>query len=247
MKIESPTTTAAADAAPKTGMAGTTDEFLKLFMAQLQYQDPFDPKNGSDMVAQLAQLTAVEQTRQTNTQLADLAAAQASTASAGLAGLVGRTCDAAAGAFQLDKGTIPPLEVSSTGPIKGGAIVITDATGKELRRIEIPDGARDATITWDGKDASGKPIAPGVYAVSVETGTSSAPIEASWHASVDAVELTPDGPRLRLGGLLVAPGAIRTIGTLGSPTISPYSPYSPSTATTPSSLTPSLSSLGLTT
>lgn len=194
------------------GMKGTKDEFLKLFMAQLQHQDPFAPTSGADMVAQLAQLSAVEQAKTTNDQLAELAAQQASSASASLSNLVGRECNAATGAFTLDKGGTPPIEVTATGPMKGAAIVITNADGKELRRIAIPDGATASTVAWDGKDASGHPVAPGSYKISVDAGSTGSTIVSKWHGRVDAVELTPDGPRLRMGGVLIAPGDIRTIG-----------------------------------
>lgn len=197
------------------GLKGSKDEFLKLFMAQLQHQDPFAPTSGADMVAQLAQLSSVEQAKVTNDQLAELAAQQASAASAGLATLVGRDCTAVASSFELDGkgGAPPPLEVSSTSPIKQGAVVITNADGKELRRIPIPEGSTSASIAWDGKDSSGQPVPAGSYTVAVDAGKSASTITSSWQGRVDAVELTSSGPRLRMGGLLVAPSEIRTIGT----------------------------------
>lgn len=216
MKIESTTTTAGAPAATGPGLQGTQTEFLKLFMAQLQHQDPFAPTSGADMVAQLAQLSSVEQARETNAKLDALAGAQASAASAGLANLVGRTCSAQAGGFELDAaGAPPPLEVSSTAPMKGAAVVITDASGREVRRIPIPDGTKTTQIAWDGKGANGEAAAPGTYQISVDAGSSGQAIDAKWHGRVDAVELTQAGPRLRIGGVLLAPADIRTIGTQG--------------------------------
>ena len=199
---------------PTTGgaLTGSKDEFLKLFMAQLQHQDPFDPKNGADMVAQLAQFSSVEQAQQTNQHLIDLANAQSSTSSASLSNLVGRDCNVAAGDFQLDHGTAPPIQVTSTSAMKGASVVITDDSGKELRRIAVPAGATSAQIAWDGKTAAGTPAAPGTYHVTVDAGTTTGTITSQWHGRVDAVELTPDGPRLRMGGVLLAPGDVRTIG-----------------------------------
>lgn len=206
-----------AAATPQTTIQGSKEEFLRLFMAQLQHQDPLDPATGADMVAQLAQMSQVEQARETNNQLASLAAAQASSASAGMASLVGRTCDAAASDIQLDgKGAVPPLVVESTAPMKGAAVVITDANGKEVRRMPVADGARSATLEWDGKDAGGGTLPPGNYTISVEPGTSTSPITSTWRARIDALELTADGPRLRMGGVLIAPAAIRTIGPLSA-------------------------------
>ena len=208
------TSSGTAQPAPKPQLHGTQDEFLKLFMAQLQHQDPFAPTSGADMVAQLAQLSAVEQAKTTNDQLAQLAAAQASTSNASLATLVGRDCSATCGDFSIDKkGAVPPpIDLSSSGPTKGASIVVTDADGKEIRRIPIPDGTRDTTMAWDGKDNSGAAVAPGNYNISIDAGSSASSVTASWHGRIDAVELTDDGSRLRMGGVLLAPSDIRTIG-----------------------------------
>jgi flagellar basal-body rod modification protein FlgD len=199
---------------PKTQLAGSKDEFLKLFMAQLQHQDPFAPTSGADMVAQLAQLSTVEQSKQMSEQLAELAAAQNASANASLSSLVGRDCNATAGSFEVSEtgGLPPPVDVTSPSPMKGAAIVIKNAAGEEIRRIAIPDGTKSTTLAWDGKNAQGVDVGPGNYQISVEAGQSASTITPSWHGTVDAVELTSNGPRLRMGNLLLAPGDIRTIG-----------------------------------
>jgi flagellar basal-body rod modification protein FlgD len=213
MKID-PTSTAAATPSSSGGaLTGSKDEFLRLFMAQLQHQDPFDPKNGSDMVAQLAQFSTVEQAQETNQHLIDLAAAQDATSSASLSNLVGRDCNAAADSFQLDRGgSVPPVQITAASAMKGASLVITDDSGKELRRIAIPNGTSSTQIAWDGNNASGAPVAPGSYHIAVDPGTTIGSITSQWHGRVDAVELTTDGARLRMGGVLLVPGAIRTIG-----------------------------------
>jgi len=194
-------------------LTGSKDEFLRLFMAQLEHQDPLDPKNGADMVAQLAQFSSVEQAQQTNQHLSELAAAQASNASASLSTLVGRDCTAGAADFQLERGgTAPPIQITATGAMKGAQLVITDDSGKEVRRIAVPPGTSSATLAWDGNTADGTAAAPGSYHIAIEPGTTGGTITAQWHGRVDAVELTSDGPRLRMGGVLLSPSDIRTIG-----------------------------------
>jgi len=69
------------------------------------------------------------------------------------------------------------------------------------------------TVITRALDANGKPVAAGTYSMSVAVGTTTSTVNAQWHASVDAVELTPDGPRLRMRDVLLAPGDIRTIGS----------------------------------
>ena len=209
-----PTSFATPSSTQEPAVRGTRDEFLKLFLAQLQHQDPLDPKDGADMVAQLAQFSAVEQAVRTNEQLTQLAALQTSASAAGLSDLVDRTCTASATTFTVDGtgGSPPPLELSASDPIRGATVIIRDAEGKELRRIAVPDGGATTSVAWDGRDAQGNPLRAGTYQIEV-TSASGASITANWRGRVDAIELTADGPRLRMGGLLVAPADVHTIGT----------------------------------
>lgn len=57
--ITTDTTAAAAAMKKSTGM--NKDDFLKLFVTQLQHQDPLNPADSSEFIGQLAQLTQVEQ------------------------------------------------------------------------------------------------------------------------------------------------------------------------------------------
>ena len=49
-------------------------DFLKLLTVQLQQQDPFDPVDNTQMLAQMAQFSALAGTTQTNATLSDIAA-----------------------------------------------------------------------------------------------------------------------------------------------------------------------------
>lgn len=46
-----------------------TETFLKLLVAQMQYQDPLEPQSNSDFVAQLAMMTGLEQVQTMNGSL----------------------------------------------------------------------------------------------------------------------------------------------------------------------------------
>jgi flagellar basal-body rod modification protein FlgD len=45
-------------------------DFLKLLVSQIQYQDPMNPQSNTDMAAQLAQFTALSQASNTSSSLA---------------------------------------------------------------------------------------------------------------------------------------------------------------------------------
>ena len=46
------------------------NDFLQLLVAQLQYQDPMNPKSDTDMASQMAQFTSLQQATQSTTSLA---------------------------------------------------------------------------------------------------------------------------------------------------------------------------------
>lgn len=60
-------------AASKTGLGslGSTD-FLKLMTTQLQQQDPFNPTDNTQMLAQMAQFTSLSQTTEMNSGVSAL-------------------------------------------------------------------------------------------------------------------------------------------------------------------------------
>ena len=60
--------------APKNTM--DKDDFLTLFVTQLQQQDPLNPQDGTEMAAQLAQFNSLEQMMNVNSTLNNLVSAQ---------------------------------------------------------------------------------------------------------------------------------------------------------------------------
>jgi flagellar basal-body rod modification protein FlgD len=55
------TTSPAASTQAKTTQTLDKDDFLKLFVTQLQHQDPMNPMNDADMMGQMAQFSTLEQ------------------------------------------------------------------------------------------------------------------------------------------------------------------------------------------
>jgi len=48
------------------------DDFIKLFLAQLSFQDPLEPVDNAEFLAQMAQFSAVEQSRELNSKVDSL-------------------------------------------------------------------------------------------------------------------------------------------------------------------------------
>ncbi|GAB2617264.1 flagellar hook assembly protein FlgD [Novilysobacter erysipheiresistens] len=60
------------------------EDFIKLFLAQLQFQDPLEPVDNREFLAQLAQFSSLEQSRQTSENTNDLLVMNAASQALGL-------------------------------------------------------------------------------------------------------------------------------------------------------------------
>lgn len=95
----------------KAGGIGMED-FLKILLTQLTYQDPLKPVDNQQFMAQMAQFTSLEQTQQLNTRLEALLSTEASLQSVGL---IGRTVDVT-GASGPMTGTVVALSLRGSTP-----------------------------------------------------------------------------------------------------------------------------------
>lgn len=101
-------------------------DFLKILLTQLTYQDPLKPLDNQEFMAQMAQFTTLEQTQQMNDKLGQLVNSQSSLQSVGL---LGRTVDAE----------------TDGGPLSGRVTAMT-----------LQDGVPQLTLTMaNGASASG--------------------------------------------------------------------------------------------
>lgn len=94
-------------------------DFLKVLLTELTYQDPMKPMDNEQFMAQMAQFTALEQTQELNTKITQLISVQSSLASVGM---LGRTVDATADSGQITgtvtgvnlKGDLPVISIKTT-------------------------------------------------------------------------------------------------------------------------------------
>src|SRR5262249_60918315 len=146
---------------------GLRDEFMRLFVAQLQHQDPLQPQDNSAFVAQLAQLSQVEQATEANQRLQAIADVQAAAARASLASLVGHQVTAQADSFEVMRGggAPPAMQVHLDGAATQVKVSVLDAGGRAVRSLDLgAHGAGDVAI--DPATLAG--LAPGAYQLKVE-------------------------------------------------------------------------------
>ena len=97
------------------------EDFLKVLLAQLSYQDPLEPMDNQDFIAQLAQFSEIEQSRQTSDRIESLLTLQISNQALGL---IGRT-----------------VEIQSVnGPVVGDVTTITFNQGNPFMTVQTTSG-----------------------------------------------------------------------------------------------------------
>ena len=103
------------------------EDFFRILITQLRFQDPLKPIDNQAFIAQIAQFTSLEQSRQTNDRIDSLLNIQAATQSIGL---LGRT-------VEIETATGPAVGAVNTLTFEGGQplLTVTTSTGAVLTGV----------------------------------------------------------------------------------------------------------------
>ncbi len=213
--ISSTANTAAANATSNSTTLGQAD-FLKLMTAQMKNQDPFDPVDNTQMVAQMAQFSSLAGITEMSSTLKAISDKLGATTTSDAVSYVGRTVLTAGNvAYGRSSGGIAGA-IELGGDATSVNVTITDANGQVLHSEDL--GAQEAgTISydWDGKDATGTDAGTGPFVVTVAAVNGAANVAGTslvW-APVQSVSTTTGSTVLTLPGIgEVAAADIRQIG-----------------------------------
>ncbi len=153
------------------------DDFLKLLLVQLQYQDPTEPTDSEKILTQTSQLASLESAQNTNDALESLSNSLQSSQEFSIVSSIGKRADLGSDAIAHEEGSNTTFEVYFPEDIASGTVDITDLEDNVIATIpiEMPedeDGVKDDSLpadvyqfTWDGLDSNGEPVESGVYRV----------------------------------------------------------------------------------
>lgn len=208
--VSSVTTTdpSTAAAAMKKSLGMNKDDFMKLFIAQLQYQDPLKPQDPSAMLDQLSQLSLVEQSYNSNTALQKLLTAQNNSLTMTSVSFIGKDVKANGNAAVFDGTSASTLQFNFSVPTASAMVTISDASGSVVRTVTLGAmSAGDGRIAWDGTDNSGKTLPSGAYRFSVKGAAASGDaIAATTYTTgrIDGVSMVDGTPSLMIGAASVS-------------------------------------------
>ena len=192
-------------------------DFLKLMTAQMQNQDPFNPVDNTQMVAQMAQFSSLAGISEMSSKLTTIADTIGRTSVADASSYIGKTVLTAGDtAYGRTAGGIAGA-VELAGAASDVKVTIESESGEVLKQFSLgsqPQGT--VAYDWDGTNAAGEAAGSGPFKVSVTAQNKGATVGATglvW-APVQSVSVPASGsPTLNVAGLgTVLVSAVRQIG-----------------------------------
>jgi flagellar basal-body rod modification protein FlgD len=197
----------AAESAMKKATGMNKDDFLKLFVTQLQNQDPLNPQDGTQFITQLAQLTQVEQAYNTNTNLTSLLNQGGNTTTMASFAMIGKSIEAVGSQVGLQAGSPSSINFNLAQSATEVTVTVKDAGGSIVKTISAgAKGAGSGAVSWDGTNNSGAQAASGAYTFSVAAKDASGNTVSSTpvvRGTVDAVDMSGATPVLSIGNIRV--------------------------------------------
>ncbi|OOG44437.1 flagellar hook assembly protein FlgD [Polaromonas sp. A23] len=121
-----------ASQAPSTALQSSSinqEDFLKLLLTQLKFQDPLKPVDNTAFLAQLAQFSSLAQTKALDDKIGQLLSIQSATQSIGL---LGKTVEVTTSTGNV-VGQVTTLSLPDGVP----SLTVTDSTGAVLTGISL--------------------------------------------------------------------------------------------------------------
>ncbi|MDY6843857.1 MAG: flagellar hook assembly protein FlgD [Thermodesulfobacteriota bacterium] len=145
------------------------EDFLKLLIAQIEYQDPLDPMKDIEFTAQLTQYSQLEQLFNVNDNLQNLEAYQSLVNSAQTVNFIGKNAKVESNFIQLKDDTVNPLYIDLKSNTTQTFVSIYDSNNHLIKTIKMgPLESGEHEVIWDKEDEDGNQMPDGMYYVGVE-------------------------------------------------------------------------------
>lgn len=143
-------------------------DFMKLFITQLQYQDPMEPMNSYEMASQLAQFSNMEATMQMSDNMEKLLAYQTSQNNLQLLSLIDKEVQAFDNRIAVVDSTASATEFTLAEAAHTCIIEIYNAAGQLVRTINQGTASSGLNkLAWDGKNMVGEAVGDGAYSYEI--------------------------------------------------------------------------------
>ena len=206
--IGTPLTGTKTDATKNTNLG--KEDFLQLLTVQLKFQDPLNPMQDTDFIAQMAQFSSLEQLQNMNKSLDrnlgsddQLNAAFQSNL---ITSLVGKTVEVATVEVEYDGNRATTLNYKTGDAARSARLQILDGRNQLVREFTLDvsaGGSKHGFVEWNGRSRFDTEVPAGAYRVLVlAEDASGQPVKADAlkGVRVDAVRYDGESAVLWAGG-----------------------------------------------
>lgn len=183
------------------------EDFLHLLTVQLRYQDPLNPMENTDFIAQMAQFSSLEQLQNMNSSLEQGLGSEAQLHDAfrnNLAtSLVGRTVEVPTVEVEWGGDEAAQINYRLGEGARTAQLQILDARGQLVREFALNPSQSQGSIEWDGQSRVDSQVPPGAYRVLVlakDAAGDAVKADALRPVTVDAVRYDSNGATIWADG-----------------------------------------------
>lgn len=191
------------------------DDFLTLLVTQMQYQDPLEPADNTEYVAQLAQFSQLENTTNMATSMDELSENMynfmslqtlnsQSVVNSSATPLIGKEVRVMQSSLSHTKGDTKTFDLHMNKGYSKGTLQIMDSKDNVVAEIAVSrDGTADGdlTVKWDGNGTDGKALATGEYTMKLATTDGETAIGYAWDEGVvSSVGFSSSGADISVNG-----------------------------------------------
>jgi flagellar basal-body rod modification protein FlgD len=142
------------------------DDFMKLLLLELQYQDPTDPMDTEQILSQTSELASLEAADNTNRALEKLSESLAASQQYSMISAIGKTASLGSDSIQHTKGEISSFDLNFPSDVSKGTVEIRDNSGTLVKSFPIEDLSQGThSFEWNGTNNDGNEVDDGLYSI----------------------------------------------------------------------------------
>ncbi len=146
------------------------EDFLELLTVQLQNQDPFEPMDNGDFIAQMASFSTASGIGELQESFSDFAASINNNQLLQYSSLIDREVLINSNTGYYDGSNEMTASINVPATSSSLSVSIYSSNGALVDSMELgPQASGDLTFSWDGTNSDGNQLAPGQYRITAET------------------------------------------------------------------------------
>ncbi len=178
------------------------DDFLKLLLIELQYQDPTDPMDSEKILTQTSELASLEAADNTKKTLEHLTKTLSQSSGLSALSAIGKIGTLGNDTILLDEENRPTFDLYLPSDAQSGTLKIEDIDGHLVKSFtfgNLPAGVN--AFSWDGTDDAGNRAPVGSYRIVAEYTTPTGAIATARYGSlpIESVRFEKGEAEVKMG------------------------------------------------